>query len=171
MLRYLSALIFIASKLILLHKKDAQTMKYGCTDPYCMHYRSLVVCDLACKQSDNPCFDEQYKRVVERGLAEIIDICEASKGGYSPVAEDEIENALKSLNMGKAADIFGLTAEHLVCASNELIPMLTALLNCIFHVGELSYSLKLGLLTPIFKKKGFNIDAKNYRGITILPIF
>ena len=33
--------------------------------------------DLA-KQSDNPRFDEQYKRVVERELAEIIDICEAS---------------------------------------------------------------------------------------------
>ena len=125
--------------------------------------------DLA-KQSDNPRFDEQYKRVVERELAEIIDICEASKGDYSPVAEDEVEKALNSLNKGKAADIFGLTTEHLACASNELIPVLTALLNCIFHVGDLPYSLKLGLLTPIFKKKGSNTDAKNYRGITVLPI-
>ena len=48
--------------------------------------------------------------------------------------------------------------------------MLTALLNCIFHVGDLPYSLKLGLLTPIFKKKGSSTDAKNYRGITVLPI-
>ena len=114
--------------------------------------------------------DEQYKRVVERELAEIIDICEASKGDYSPVAEDEVEKALNSLNRGKAADIFGLTTEHLACASNELIPVLTALLNCIFHVGDLPYLLKLGLLTPIFKKKGSNTDAKNYRGITVLPI-
>ena len=48
--------------------------------------------------------------------------------------------------------------------------MLTALLNCIFHVSDLPYSLKLGLLTPIFKKKGSNTDPKNYRGITVLPI-
>lgn len=37
-------------------------------------------------------------------------------------------------------------------------------------MGDLPNSLKLGLLTPIFKKKGSNLDAKNYRGITILPI-
>ena len=122
--------------------------------------------DLA--KQDNPRFDEQYKRVVERELAEIIDICEASKGDYSPVAEDEVEKALNSLNKGKVADI--LNTEHLACASNELIPVLTALLNCIFHVGDLPYSLKVGLLTPIFKKNGSNTDAKNYRGITVLPI-
>ena len=73
--------------------------------------------DLA-KQSDNPRFDEQFKRVVERELAEIIDICEASKGDYSPMAEDEIEKALNSLNKGKVADIFGLTTEHLACATS-----------------------------------------------------
>ena len=108
--------------------------------------------------------------MAERELAEIIDICEASKSDNRPVEEDEVEKALKSLNKGKAADIFELITEQHACASNELIPVLTALLNCIFHVGDLPYSLKLGLLTPIFKKKGSNTDAKNYRGITILPI-
>ena len=28
---------------------------------------------------------------------------------------------------------------------------------------------KLGVLTPVFKRKGSNLDAKNYRGITITP--
>ena len=91
--------------------------------------------------------------MVERELAEIIDICEASRGDYSQVEEDEVVKALKSLNKGKAANIFGLTTEHLACASKEMIPVLTALLNCIFHVDDLPFSLKLGLLTPIFKKK------------------
>ena len=108
--------------------------------------------------------------MVERELAEIIDVREASKSDYSLMEEDEVEKALKSLNKGKAAEIFVLTTKHLACASNELIPVLTALLNCIFHVGDLPYLLKLGLLTPIFKKKGSNTDAKNYRVITILPI-
>ena len=42
-------------------------------------------------------------------LAEIIDICEASKGDYSRVEEDEVVKALKSLINGKVVDIFGLT--------------------------------------------------------------
>ena len=29
--------------------------------------------------------------------------------------------------------------------------------------------MKLGVLTPVFKRKGSNLDAKNYRGITITP--
>ena len=29
--------------------------------------------------------------------------------------------------------------------------------------------MKTGVLTPVFKKKGLHTDAKNYRGITILP--
>ena len=124
-----------------------------------------------CQTIGVPRFDEQYKRVVERELAEIIDICEASKGDYSPVAEDEVKKALNSLNKGKVADIFGLTTEHFACAFNELIPVLTALLNCIFHLGDLPYWPKLGLLTPILKKKDSNTNAKNYRGITVLQFY
>ena len=29
--------------------------------------------------------------------------------------------------------------------------------------------MKLGVLTPVFKRKGSNQDAKNYQGITITP--
>ena len=125
--------------------------------------------DLA-KQSSNPRFDEKYKRIVDMELGEIIDICKSSSASYSPVTVEEVEEAIGSLNKGKAADVFGLTTEHLSYASADLIPVLTTLLNGIFHVGELQSSLKLGLLTPVFKKKGSNLDSKNYRGITILPI-
>ena len=30
--------------------------------------------------------------------------------------------------------------------------------------------MKIGLITPVFKKKVSNIDSKNYRGITVIPI-
>ena len=33
-----------------------------------------------------------------------------------------------------------------------------------------SDSMKIGLITPVFKKKGSNIDSKIYRGITVIPI-
>ena len=29
---------------------------------------------------------------------------------------------------------------------------------------------RLGILTPVYKRKGLNTEAKNYRGITILPV-
>ena len=32
-----------------------------------------------------------------------------------------------------------------------------------------SLSLKLAILTPVFKKKGSNLDSKNYRGTTVNP--
>ena len=55
-------------------------------------------------------------------------------------------------------------------AGEELLKYLTLLVNSIFQLGRLTDDLKIGALTPIFKKKGSSSEAKNYRGITILPI-
>ena len=30
--------------------------------------------------------------------------------------------------------------------------------------------MKIGLVTPVYKKKGSNTDSKNYRGITVIPV-
>lgn len=51
-----------------------------------------------------------------------------------------------------------------------MVGMLTLLVNGIFHLGKLTAALKIGALTPVLKKKGSSSEAKNYRGITILPI-
>ena len=37
------------------------------------------------------------------------------------VSLDELEKAIKSLNKGKAADIFGLTIEHIINAGNSAL--------------------------------------------------
>ena len=64
-------------------------------------------------QSSNPLFDEKYKILVERELLEIIDLHESSSDQYDAETEQELADALCSLNKGKAADIYGLTTEHL----------------------------------------------------------
>ena len=46
--------------------------------------------------------------------------------------------------------------------------LLVALVRCIFKHG--SISLKMGLLTPVFKNKGTRQQAINYREITVLPV-
>ena len=95
---------------------------------------------------------------------------ESSSDQYGAVTEQELADALCSLNKGKTADVYGLTTDHLSFAADTLLLVLTTLMNSIFSLGDLPDSLKLGMLTPVFKKKGSSLDAKNYRGITILPV-
>ena len=44
------------------------------------------------------------------------------------------------------------------------------IINGLFKFGRLSDALEVGVLTQVYKKKGSVVEAKNYRGITILPI-
>ena len=39
-----------------------------------------------------------------------------------------------------------------------------------FQFGKVTEALKVGALTPVYKRKGLCTDAKNYRGITVLPV-
>lgn len=55
-------------------------------------------------------------------------------------------------------------------ANEELIPLLSSIFNQIFTTGSIPDVLKVGLLTPVFKKKGSKNDVGNYRGITVLPV-
>jgi hypothetical protein len=41
----------------------------------------------------------------------------------------------------------------------------------IFESGIVPDMIKEGLLSPVFKNKGSILDIKNYRGITVLPVF
>ena len=63
-----------------------------------------------------------------------------------------------------------MTAEHLLLAEDTILDDLCLLINKIFEAGHVTDSMKLGLVTPVFKKKGSNTDSKNYRGITVIPI-
>ena len=78
-------------------------------------------------------------------------------------------DALRSLNTGKSADIFGVTAEHFIYASEALVTVLARLMNDIFVNGNIPDMMKQGVLTPVFKKKGSSTDSRNYRGITVTP--
>ena len=55
--------------------------------------------------------------------------------------------------MGKAADVMGITAEHLVFAEDSILDDQCLLVNRIFEFGQATESMKLELITPVFKKK------------------
>ena len=89
---------------------------------------------------------------------------------FNTVTVEEVEEAVLSLNKGKAADVYGIVAEHILYGGDYLLQELTTTINSLFAVGEIPASLKLGILTPVYKRKGLNTEAKSYRGITILPV-
>ena len=74
------------------------------------------------------------------------------------------------MNNNKAADILGLTSELLKLAGIETIEFLTPLLNYIIRSRSISAVLKEGILTPIYKKVDPS-DPRNYRGITVTPVY
>jgi hypothetical protein len=89
---------------------------------------------------------------------------------YAPVTQEEGSQAIKYINKGKSADYHGLTIEHILFSGNNMINLLTSLLNKIFKNREIPNSLKIGLLSPIFKNKGSKTQSTNHRGITVLPV-
>jgi hypothetical protein len=86
------------------------------------------------------------------------------------VTSDEITNAIRSLSNEKSTDYHGLTIEHTIYAGSDMEKLLVALVGCIFKHRSISESLKMGLLTLVFKNKGTRQQAINYRWITVLPV-
>ena len=70
-----------------------------------------------------------------------------------PVTEKEVMDALKSLNTGKSSDIFGVTAEHFIYASEALVTVHARVMNDIFVNGNIPDMMKQGVLTSVFKKR------------------
>ena len=83
---------------------------------------------------------------------------------------DEVQEAIGKLHTNKAPDIYGITAEHIIHGGHDLLLALTRTINEICAARYVPDYIKMGILTPIFKNKGLPIDAKNYRGITVLPV-
>ena len=69
-------------------------------------------------------------------------------------SEKELEKAIRSLNSKKAPDVYGLTAEHLKYGGSTLVNYLTELLNNTCKADSTPDLIKLGILSPVFKRKG-----------------
>ena len=85
-------------------------------------------------------FDEDYHNLVLQDLPEIEDIRLAQGQLTSPVTVDELKKAIKDLNRGKAADVIGITAEHLLFAEDSILDDLCLLVNKIFESGQVTES-------------------------------
>ncbi|CAC5400024.1 unnamed protein product [Mytilus coruscus] len=83
------------------------------------------------------------------------------------VTQQEILNAIQKLKNGKSPDEYGITAEHIKYAGNEITHIYQNIFNQIFGEGKVASRLKTGVITPVPKKGKDLTQATNYRGITV----
>ena len=87
-----------------------------------------------------------------------------------PISKQETTSYVTSMKTNKAADIYGVTAEHLKNAATDIIDVLSATSNAIIAKGEIPESLKYGRVCPVPKKAKCARNPNNYRRITITSI-
>ena len=90
--------------------------------------------------------------------------------GLLHVTPECIRDIVTKLKCGKAADIYGLSTEHLQYADPVVYKIISHIVNRILGSGDVPQQFKLGVVTPVYKKKKSILDPDNYRRITITPI-
>ena len=73
--------------------------------------------------------DKKYLQQMEDEVSSIYQLCLNSEIVPTMVTSKDIQNAAKSLNRGKAADVYGVTAEHIYYGGQELLSMVKTLIN------------------------------------------
>ncbi|CAG2242211.1 unnamed protein product [Mytilus edulis] len=117
---------------------------------------------------NNPCFDNEYKTRVENDNCLLHEIYSTNRDPLQMVNEDEVSDCILSFKNGKSPDETRVTSEHLKHGGQNLISILTILVNFIFQNIHIPTVLKNGIACPIFKSGGKPIDNPNsYRKITV----
>jgi len=87
------------------------------------------------------------------------------------ISVELVEQCICELKRGKAADMDGLTAEHLFYAHPVFIPLLSCLFQLIVHFGLVPTDFACGLIIPLVKNSDGDIKfSNNYCGITLNPV-
>ena len=106
----------------------------------------------------------------ERRFKLINEISKSEEKKKIIVTIEEVEKAIQKLNSGKAADEYGITAEHVKFAGSKIYTLYQDIFNQIFQEGRVAQSFKTGVITPILKKSKDQMLTENYRGITITSV-
>ncbi|CAC5420707.1 unnamed protein product [Mytilus coruscus] len=101
---------------------------------------------------NNPCFDNEYKTRVENDNSLLHEMYSTNRDPLQIVNEDEVMDCIFSFKNGKVPDETRFTSEHLKYGGQNLISMLTILVNFIFHNIHIPTVLKNDITCPIFKK-------------------
>ena len=119
---------------------------------------------------DAPNFNNQHLKDRERRFKLIKEISKSEEKKKIFVTIKEMKKVIQKLNSRKAADEYGVTAEHVKFAGSEIYTLYQDVFNQIFQEGKVAQSFKTGVITPILKKSKDQMLTENYRGITITSV-
>ena len=90
--------------------------------------------------------------------------CTSSECHVTPM--NVVKEAIASLNSGKDDEIYGITSDHFLNASELAYNKFSILLNAMLRHGCTSQLLNKAIIKPIPKNKHILLaDSKNYRAI------
>ena len=81
--------------------------------------------------------------------------------------EEVLEN-IKSLKNNKSEGVDFVKNEYIKNCPPSVVELIVKLFNLILRTGHVPHDWSIGLIVPIFKKKGSKFDPNNYRGISLL---
>ena len=84
---------------------------------------------------------------------------------------EEIYNNIKNLKNNKACGLDFIRNEFLKNLSPRLLSFTCALFNLILKSGIIPDAWCIGMIMPLYKRKGHRDDPNNFRGITLLSCF
>ena len=82
--------------------------------------------------------------------------------------EEEVRKVTSKLKSGKSGGMDQIVNEFLKNSPPQMVSLVTKYFNLILESGIIPTDWKIGVIIPIFKKKGSVEDPDNYRGITLL---
>lgn len=112
-------------------------------------------------------FDDTYQNQTADNINMIRSIVNNEDEELIPISEEEVTVAISNLNNKKAADEFGISAEHFKLAGPTIITAITNLFNAILQHGHIPPQFLSGTITPVYKKGRDPTEFSNYRGITV----
>ena len=86
---------------------------------------------------DDQNFDNNYKSKVQLRKLLIQNACEHDNTDIVPISHEQIIKTIKTMKNNKAADMSGLTAEHIKFGGDVLADCLTSVVNDILSSGNI----------------------------------
>ena len=128
-------------------------------DDWASYYKDLAT------PKDFPHFSQEHSEHIDLKML----LLEQLTPRHPPiqVSETTVERHINSLKNNKACDPYGISAEHLKMADPCIIPIITSIANQAFRKQDIPADLKLGIITPVIKKKKSADDPDNFRRITV----
>ena len=81
---------------------------------------------------------------------------------------EEVLSNIKALQNNKSAGADFIINEFLKNCPPDFVELIVQLFNLVLRTGHVPEEWSIGLIVPIFKKKGSKLNVNNYRGITLL---